>query len=294
MANLPAIRLTAVLGNTALDIWSGGFVRFDRHPTNHRHRHSTYHEICLATAGRGEFRHGGSTYALRTGDLFLSNMDVPHEISSFRTHDLELVFLCFAVAPVDGPAPENPEAHVVARFLAGHAVHCRSEGRLDPWLAVMCDSAHGLFGAHKRETAARLFVFEAMDLLALFPDPDVSRPAEPDAFARAVEFIERNVRRQFTVEELARHCACSSRQLRRLFTERAGRRLMDSVNERRMRLAAQDLLMRFTVGQVAEAFGFASAAHFTRLFARYHGVTPKRYQLRFAPKGAIPKTDFGE
>ncbi len=288
----PTFRFTTVLGSASLEIWSGGFVQFETHPTNHRHLHTSYHELCIVTAGKGQFTHGERSYPLRAGDVFVSELHVPHEISSLRTRDLRLTFVCFSVERLPGSGKARSGSGVVERFLNGHTLCAPSRGRLEPWLDILSRGNEGAFAAERCETAARMLVLEAMDILARAPDENSASPQSPDTFARAVEFIERNIGRQFSVEELARHCACSSRQLRRVFVSRTGQRLMETVNERRMRLAAQQLLMRFTAGQVAESLGFSSAAHFTRLFARYHGVTPKRYQIQHAPKGTLPRTEF--
>jgi transcriptional regulator GlxA family with amidase domain len=209
-----------------------------------------------------------------------------------RTRDLRLAFVCFAIRPVRGEDRGGGESDVLRRYRAGHAVSARSAGRLEPWLEILCHGDQGAFGTRRCELAARMLVLEAMDLLADRRLSTTTVPASPDIVDRALAFIETNIRRPFAVGELAEHCCCSARHLRRVFRARTGSGLMDAISERRMRLAAQDLLMRFSAGQVARSLGFSSAAHFTRLFRRYHGITPKRFQLEHAPAGSVPRTEF--
>jgi AraC-like DNA-binding protein len=143
----------------------------------------------------------------------------------------------------------------------------------------------------RRQSALRLFVLEALSSLTTTTSGQ-EETAAPEPVRRAIQYIERNVHTSFTVSQLAAACFCSERHLRRLFLERTGTGLLRAISERRMHLAAQQLLMRFNVSTVARAFGMSSVAHFSRQFRRVHGLSPKQYQQRHAPGPALPRTVF--
>lgn len=87
-----------------------------------------------------------------------------------------------------------------------------------------------------------------------------------------------------TVARLARRVGLSESRFAHLFTEQTGRSPMSTVREARLLKAAQ--LLRVTdlgVAQVAAECGFESPFHFSRLFRRRHGFSPRRY--RSHPRG---------
>jgi len=292
---LPAISHREVLGRYQIEIRSGGVCRFDEYPTNHLHTHHGYHELCLVLDGSGIFRHGIAQYPLKRGTVFLSELDTPHEISSFSTRDLHLVFFCLTITPTAVPLTSGALDRIVHRFVGGHAASSPNGDRLAAYLGLICGSAEGGFAAVRRRESSLLFVMDALDMLTSsvgaseLPQPD---PANPDPVQRAIAFIEANLGRQFSVCEVADACFCSERHLRRVFRLATGKTVLDAANERRMLQAGQRLLMRFTVAQVAEMFGIGSPAHFSRLFRRYNGMSPKRFQMQHAPKAVVQNTSF--
>jgi AraC-like DNA-binding protein/mannose-6-phosphate isomerase-like protein (cupin superfamily) len=292
MATLPPIRISDHFGAHALQAWSGGFVTFDHAPTNHPHLHTTYHELCLVLQGHGTFLHADRTYALAPGTLFFSELNTVHEISSHRSRNLRLVFCCLSLRQTPA-ADEQPraQARILAQFAAGHRLLIPECGFLADYVPLMSRGGTTVADRLRREEALRLFVLEGLSSLAT-TSPGREYGTAPEPVQRAVAYIERNVHTPFTVSQLAAACFCSERHLRRLFLERTGKRLARAVNERRMHLAAQQLLMRFSVARVAEAFGISSVAHFSRQFRRVHGLSPKQYQQRHAPGPALPGTVF--
>jgi mannose-6-phosphate isomerase-like protein (cupin superfamily) len=104
-------------GRHSLALEAGAVCRFDLQPTNGRHRHN-YFEMCLVLRGRGLFTHGGKTFALAAGDVFLAEPDVEHEIASRQTRDLELVYFSFDITTGRSPAAERHEDALLGAFLA--------------------------------------------------------------------------------------------------------------------------------------------------------------------------------
>lgn len=79
---------------------------------------------------------------------------------------------------------------------------------------------------------------------------------------------------------VARAGYVSARQLHRLFAE--GQSFGAWVHEQRLRRCRDDLadagLGHLAIGEIAERWGYRSAAHFTRAFAVRFGVTPRDFR----------------
>jgi AraC-like DNA-binding protein len=294
-SSLPSVDFEISLGRYALKIWSGGFCRFDAYPTNHLHMHETYHELCLVIAGHGEFTHGGERFKVSPGWLFFSEKRAAHEISSYRSHDLHLVYLNLIITDSTAPLSSDPCDSVVHRFVLGHRQACGDGGGLYPYIELICNEGSTAFDRTRRQEAARLMVLDALDRLSTHKSVPASgggAEGARDYVSRAIGFIERNLTRPIAVAEIAGASSCSKRHLRRLFVRETGKTIVEAVNERKINLAAQQLLMRFSVTQVATSLHISSVAHFSRLFKRYNGMSPKQYQITHAPKKVLPKTEF--
>ena len=81
------------------------------------------------------------------------------------------------------------------------------------------------------------------------------------------------------ISEPTRPLYISPYYLSRLFRRVTGQSIVDYINARRIE-AAQKLLetTELSIGSVAEQTGFASAAHFRRVFRETMGVGPLQYR----------------
>lgn len=279
------VALREQVGRFRLDAELGGNVRFDLQPTNSRHQH-TYWEACLVTEGTGWYDHGRERHPLSPGDVFIAEPDVAHEIASFETRDLSLYFASFVLVDAGGPS-QTPEDAVFAAFLARHHVVRRADRDLRGYVAAM-RGAGGGFRRHAARQALKLFTLEMLDVLSettLPPPTDDQNELE-----RALAYIERNLHRRMTAEEVADHVGISARTLRRRLQAATHRGFADAVNGRRMVHAAHRLLMGFSAAEAAREVGILDAAQFTRAFRRALGVTPREYQSNYVP--AAKTTDF--
>jgi AraC-like DNA-binding protein len=291
---VPAVSVEESYGRYSLKLWSGGFCSFDVNPTNHSHIHETFHELCLVIDGRGEFVHGPERFALSPGTFFFSEKNIVHEISSFKTRNLFLFFFGLIISENNSPLTSNPQDAALHRFSLGHRLVSEKCPDLTAYITLICRPGKTFFDSTLRQTIARTAVIDMLDRLSTQKSatPALNYRGPRDIVTQAIVYIEHNLHRQPTIAEIARACSCSERHLRRLFRQATGKSILEAINERKVTAAAQQLLMRFTVTQVAEAMGITSVPHFSRLFKRYNGMSPKEYQIKNAPKPALLKTRF--
>jgi YesN/AraC family two-component response regulator len=83
----------------------------------------------------------------------------------------------------------------------------------------------------------------------------------------------------FGAPEIAEALGMSAAYLGRVYKQATGRSIPEAVNEVRMRRARELLLETSkTVGEIAEAVGYANTPYFYRQFRLRHGVTPVEFR----------------
>lgn len=95
-----------------------------------------------------------------------------------------------------------------------------------------------------------------------------------------------HLRRELSVEELARRAAMSPRNCARLFRQELGKTPGKHIEDLRLEAARRQLESTSrTVEQIADACGLASAEVLRRMFRRRLRVTPGQYRASFGKTG---------
>lgn len=99
------------------------------------------------------------------------------------------------------------------------------------------------------------------------------------AVAATVQWIDDHIAESATLEELALHAHCSASHLRALFKQQVGSGVLRYQQDRRMQYALQWLEQpHLTLGEVARRCGYQDVEYFSRLFQRYHQMSPGRWR----------------
>lgn len=278
-------------GRHSLAFETGAVCRFDRQPTNGRHRHN-YFEVCLVLSGQGKFIHGDRTIALAEGDVFLAEPDVEHEIASRETRDLELVYFSYEIITGRAALGTRDEDRLLAAFLGARRLWAPGGAllaRYAAWLPAERGAAGFGLGATRSQECLLL------DLIGILVEPSAVpfAPAQaggPAILQRALDYINGHLEDRLTPAGLAEAAGISPRQLRRLFREHAGGTVVGEINRRKMNAAANQLLMRIPVTEVAYRYGMEHPSHFTRTFKQVIGVPPREFMRRYSPLDRVRHT----
>lgn len=97
---------------------------------------------------------------------------------------------------------------------------------------------------------------------------------------RVIDYIEKNIDHEFTLDELARIACFSKYHFHRIFSSIMNETLFDFIQRSRVERAASLLLTNkeAAVTTIAHACGFSSHALFTRTFNKYFGMSPTRWR----------------
>ena len=265
------------------------YVRFDTVSRNRLHRHA-YFEPCIVISGTGDFEHGSETYRLGSGDLFVSDPGVFHEIRSVESRDLSLYFLPFHIVTRYARQRGRPggllEQSTIAEFLLDHRNHLSGQSQLVPLFEYVTRLARREFDAGQSidyVDACQLLVRQVLSALTRSARLSEFDYRDQTRKNRIEELIESRLHDTLRVTDIARACGMSERTLRRRWRSWSERSLPDEINHRRIGRACQLLMLPdISIADVSDQVGITSAAQFSRLFKKFRGMSPREYRNRFA------------
>lgn len=124
------------------------------------------------------------------------------------------------------------------------------------------------------------------DLLHFYTDLIAKIKAEPlfeenikhaTLIQKAICYVEKNIHRRFTLNELAQELYISNNYLGRIFKERMAMSFNEYVTKRRIAIAREKLLTGdYMIYEVAELVGFDNPAYFTSVFKKITGYPPSQ------------------
>lgn len=97
-----------------------------------------------------------------------------------------------------------------------------------------------------------------------------------------IQYINANVYRPIKVKELACQFNISESKLRALFKSELDSTVQDFITSRKLAEAKLIIHSNIPTGEIAYTLGFTDASHFSRVFKKFVGQTPKQYQLEVA------------
>ena len=123
-----------------------------------------------------------------------------------------------------------------------------------------------------------LLVLHYVEQECLAESSAVARPHN-ETVEQICAYLSANYQQKFSLSEVAARFYLSPYYLSRLFRRVTGQSIVDYINNRRIE-AAQKLLetTELSISAVAEQTGFASAAHFRRVFREVMGTGPLQYR----------------
>ena len=264
------------------------------------HRHPVL-EVCHIEAGRGRLTASGQTAIVPAQSVTLLPGGVVHALTADGGWSCTANLLHFDPEAIQGEEATaaigallrlaaGGRATVVLRGAAAHAATatiarlanlCREgDGQAEPCralLAAFCTSLARQFrdlppgGARRGASAGAATVGHA--------DGDVESPAARPEIDVVLAYIEGNLTRPISRQELAQQASFAPSYFSALFRETTGTTIPEYINLRRIRRAQELLCAPETrVSAVCYAVGFRDLSNFNRVFKRIVGQTPREYR----------------
>nr|QGT51022.1 AraC family transcriptional regulator [uncultured Firmicutes bacterium] len=102
--------------------------------------------------------------------------------------------------------------------------------------------------------------------------------AAPGYERQAADYIRANYMRDIQIEDIARMLGLNRKYLSKLFKAFAGMSMQDFLIQTRMEHAAQYLRQGEPVAATASLSGYRDSFHFSKMFKKQFGVSPRQYQ----------------
>ena len=131
-----------------------------------------------------------------------------------------------------------------------------------------------------RRLRTLLLILHYVEQECLAESSAVARPSN-ETIEQVCAYLAANYRQKFSLTEVAAKFYLSPYYLSRLFRRVTGQSIVDYLNNRRIE-AAQKLLetTELSISAIAEQTGFASAAHFRRVFREVMDLSPLQYRKK--------------
>ena len=110
--------------------------------------------------------------------------------------------------------------------------------------------------------------------------------------AQVIHYMDENVSRNLTLQDLAKHFKYSPSHFSALFQKETGYSPINYYIQLKVRRACQYVeLSQLRFFEIAEMVGFNEPAYFTRIFTKVMGMSPSEYRHREAPNNNIHDSD---
>jgi AraC-like DNA-binding protein len=241
-----------------------------------KHSHGEY-QFCLSLNFPGVYGYRGASHAVPVGSLSVVH---PGEVHSARDPEERLVPSSFRMMYAEPALLAEAATEVAGRGVA--QPFFRDPIIPDRDLAWDFLRLHvALEGAPRLEQDARLLSVLTRLVqrhAGVRPSPPPGRERRAVGLAR--EYLEANLGRSVSLEELASLANLSPYHLTRVFRDEVGMPPHAYQTQARLGRARSLLLRGWPPARVAQETGFADQSHLTRRFKRLVGVTPGRYAGR--------------
>lgn len=259
----------------------------DRNPTNKQHFHPEY-EFNLVVSGSGKYYEEGKTYSLEAGDIFITDPNKIHEISSLDTKDLQFLWINVYIKHLEIPETGSYEDQLVGAFLQGHDNFMKNQQQIllyYPQFKRFSSSPMDFRLSGK--LLVQSFFFNFMELMTkrkpMYHSPENSIGGIPtDTINRAHDFIINNITSDISVGDVADAVGCTQRNLRYTFRKNLDCTVISYIQKCKFEYACHLLKLGMQVQEVSHHLSFESPSIFSRAFKRRMGTSPITYrQPRF-------------
>lgn len=191
---------------------------------------------------------------------------------------------------------ERLPAVLLSRILSIQNGFAQSES---PELKTMIDLA---LSVQQRDRSIDVPFYEALVVAIFFEFARIADfPSEkgegilPPGLLRALEFMEQNLPRQITLEEIATKSGVAKHYLVKLFKTRMEETPVRFLWNLRIQKGAELLRSSgLNVAEISDATGFQSPFHFSRLFKKTQGLSPKQFREKMWHQAEISTGERNE
>ena len=256
-----------------------------------RHVHRDSFEAVFFQTGSQNYSTDTAQYTVNSGEMFLSLPNEPHSSGRCLEEKSRFFYFIFSL-PASSCLPGfSPEETDQARALLSSV----GEQRVFPVPRQVFPRMKQLLDLYFSQRPFRRALIQSAASELLCAVLAALTPAEPASARNGTletlkAYIDQNLFRRITAEELAQYAHFSKSRVHQLFRE-SGLTLHDYILRRKIE-TAKELLSRtdLTVTEIAYRLDFSTSQHFATVFARYLRQSPTAYR-KSRQSAPLPEKD---
>ena len=226
--------------------------------------------IEYVVSGVGHISCNGKRYTVRSGDTYIIKSFTEHEYYADKQQPYQKIWANISGAFVDHlMLMFNLSDPVILRHVDLSEYFTRLRGQLDEKYDV-------------EKLAAIIFGM-------IFKISESSNPYEKQNLPLAEKMrqhVDQNLNNKITTAEVAEHFHVTPIYASRVFKARYGQTINRYIINSTLDIAARWLKNSdFTIAEISNLLGYCNDNYFANQFKKYHGVSPKQYQLQYRLKG---------
>ena len=237
------------------------------------HKHKDVLELLYIASESGRYLVGNHEYAVTAGDFVICNENIPHGEDPFQEHHIQTYCLVLSGVNLEIGEDERP----IISLGKDNAI-----GNLLP----------GIYQAfHKRKGYSEVCKHFALGIFFLLQRKLLERNSNPIIKKRErlinqiTDYLNEHYAESLTLNQISEKFFLSSSHLSHIFKRETGLSPIQYMMQRRIG-EAQSLLVETTqsIQEIEDLLGFSDSAHFSKMFKKCVGVTPKEYRKHFSER----------
>ncbi len=221
------------------------------------------------TGGKGYIEADGRIVTVRKGDFFFINKSRQRIYYSDKTEPMEKMFVTLNGPLIDGM--------VDAYSMSGSLVVCKSDVKenFETILSLLKNNKGDISKCYDSVAVEILKILQTVN----HGKSSVKTNSNHDRAEEIMNYIDRNINREFNLDELSGYFFLSKTQILRIFDEKYHTTPMKYATARRVALGAYYLSKsKIPVSEIAEMLSFSDSKYFSKVFKKYTGETPRDYR----------------
>lgn len=239
------------------------------------HRHAEVLELLYIASESGRYLVGNYEYAVTAGDFIICNANIPHGEDPFQEHHIQTYCLVLTGAKLELAEDERPII---------------SLGKENPFGSLL-PGVYQMF--HKKEGYSEVCRHFAIGIYFLLQRMLIERNANPNPLRqkrerliyKILDYLNEHYAENLTLEKISAEFYISKSNLSHTFKKETGLSPIQYMMQRRIG-EAQSLLVEtsMAIREIEDRLGFNDSAHFSKMFKKCVGVTPKEYRKHFSER----------
>jgi len=249
------------------------------HAAHHyRHRPSGAEEYILiyCTGGEGWIEIGGKRQILRSGSFFIIPPGIPHSYAASENDPWSIYWIHFTgkLAPHFGDGMDSV-----------HETKVSDSSRNSRLLEIFEELYHilelGSRDGLEYSSSILMYLLGSFKYIKTIPDGGALDSAEPDLIERCHHYMMENIEKKISVADICEYAGCSPSHCTTVFKRRCGVPPMHYLRELRIRTAVHLMeVSGMKINQICNKVGIEDPYHFSRLFRKTMGISPREYRRR--------------